>query len=153
MAATGDYNWSDREREVLELIVLGCTNGAIADRLGISFATAKWHVSELISKLGVSSREEVAAYWKHQRSLRRRMLRLFGAPALVVKVGAAAAGAATAGIGITMAIAVLRPIGVDDPPVQTSPPHLAALAAAASPSPETEPPGCRTIAGSRALQV
>ena len=45
--------WTAREREVLDLIARGHTNGEIAGELGISFATAKWHVSELITKLGV----------------------------------------------------------------------------------------------------
>ena len=47
-----------REWEVLELIDAGLTNEQIADRLGISFGTAKYHVAEIISKLGVERREE-----------------------------------------------------------------------------------------------
>lgn len=73
--------WSRREREVLDLIASGRTNGEIADALSISFPTAKWHVSELITKLGVSSREEVAGYWRHERSLAGRASRLFSAVA------------------------------------------------------------------------
>ncbi len=73
--------WTAREREVLDLIARGHTNGEIAGELGISFATAKWHVSELITKLGVDSREDVAAYWKRERSARRRVARFAHAPA------------------------------------------------------------------------
>jgi DNA-binding CsgD family transcriptional regulator len=51
-----------REWEVLDLIRAGLTNQAIADRLGISLSGAKHHVSEIISKLGVESREEAAAF-------------------------------------------------------------------------------------------
>jgi DNA-binding CsgD family transcriptional regulator len=52
-----------REQEVLALLREGLTNEQIAERLGISFAGAKYHVSEILSKLYVSSREE-AALWR-----------------------------------------------------------------------------------------
>ena len=50
-----------REWEVLGLLEAGLTNEEIAQRLGISFGTAKYHVAEIISKLGVTSREEAPA--------------------------------------------------------------------------------------------
>src|SRR5207244_10971573 len=37
-------------------------NQQIAQRLDISFATAKYHVAEIISKLGAATREEAAAW-------------------------------------------------------------------------------------------
>lgn len=52
-----------REQDVLALIREGLTNEQIAARLGIGFETAKTHVSQIISKLGVSTREE-AAQWR-----------------------------------------------------------------------------------------
>jgi DNA-binding CsgD family transcriptional regulator len=52
-----------REWEVLALLRQGLNNEAIAQRLGISLDTAKFHVSEILGKLGVSSREE-AARWE-----------------------------------------------------------------------------------------
>jgi DNA-binding CsgD family transcriptional regulator len=54
--------------EVLELLRLGLSNREIANRLGVSLAGAKFHVSEIISKLGVSSREE-AANWRQRAPL------------------------------------------------------------------------------------
>ena len=51
-----------REQEVLALLRERLTNEAIADRLGISFETAKHHVAQVLSKLGVESREEAAAW-------------------------------------------------------------------------------------------
>ncbi|CAG0971682.1 partial Response regulator protein VraR, partial [Anaerolineae bacterium] len=45
-----------REREVLALLVKGLNNNEIADRLSVSHATAKAHVSNILSKLGVSNR-------------------------------------------------------------------------------------------------
>lgn len=49
-----------REREVLALLQRGLTNEEIAGRLGITLDGAKYHVSQILSKLGVSSREEAA---------------------------------------------------------------------------------------------
>lgn len=47
-----------REREVLALLVEGLTNPEIAERLVVSRATAKAHVSNILSKLQVSNRME-----------------------------------------------------------------------------------------------
>ncbi len=52
---------SDREREVLALIVEGLSNDEIATRLMISPATARHHVSACIQKLGASNRAQAAA--------------------------------------------------------------------------------------------
>jgi DNA-binding NarL/FixJ family response regulator len=47
-----------REREVLQLIGEGYANKTIAQRLGISEHTAKFHVSSVLGKLGVETRTE-----------------------------------------------------------------------------------------------
>ena len=49
---------SGREREVLELIATGATNGEIASRLYLSPHTVKEHTSSLYRKLGVRNRAE-----------------------------------------------------------------------------------------------
>lgn len=51
-----------RQWEVLELVREGRTNPQIARELGISPDGAKFHVSEIITKLGVTSREEAAGW-------------------------------------------------------------------------------------------
>ena len=53
---TPDYELTPRERDVLALLVEGLTNQEIAGRLGISRSTVKVHVSNILSKLDVSSR-------------------------------------------------------------------------------------------------
>ncbi len=53
---------TEREREVLHLVVQGQSNQQIADAMVISLATVKAHISNILSKLGVSSRTEAIAY-------------------------------------------------------------------------------------------
>jgi DNA-binding CsgD family transcriptional regulator len=47
-----------RELEVLQLLAQGLPNKQIAQRLGISDHTAKFHVNAILGKLGVQSRSE-----------------------------------------------------------------------------------------------
>jgi DNA-binding CsgD family transcriptional regulator len=53
---------TDREREVADLVADGLSNGEIAKRLYLSPKTASVHVSNILRKLGMSSRAEVAAW-------------------------------------------------------------------------------------------
>lgn len=57
-------NLSDREREVLELVMHGHGNKAIADRLGVTVAAVKWHLQHIYEKLHVHSRTEAALKFK-----------------------------------------------------------------------------------------
>jgi DNA-binding CsgD family transcriptional regulator len=50
-----------RQQQVLELLRRGLTNEEIAQRLDISLAGVKYHVSQILSRLGVAAREEAAS--------------------------------------------------------------------------------------------
>lgn len=52
---------TERQKEVLALVAEGLSNAEIADRLVISLATARYHVSTILSKLGAANRAEAAA--------------------------------------------------------------------------------------------
>jgi DNA-binding NarL/FixJ family response regulator len=51
---------TERELEVLRLVAEGLANKSIADRLAISERTARTHVSNLLAKLGLTSRTQAA---------------------------------------------------------------------------------------------
>ena len=53
---------TDREVEVLRLVAKGCTNRDIASMLFISERTVHRHLSNIFTKLGVSSRTAATAY-------------------------------------------------------------------------------------------
>lgn len=53
---------TERELSVLELIADGMTNREIGERLFLSEKTVKHHVSDVLSKLGLSRRVEAAAF-------------------------------------------------------------------------------------------
>lgn len=62
---------SAREAQVLPLIVEGLSNKLIAGRLGISDSAAKFHVMNIMKKLGATSRTQVVTI-----ALRRELLNL-----------------------------------------------------------------------------
>lgn len=55
------FDLTEREREVLVLVVQGLNNNQIADRLVVSLSTAKFHVSRILSKLNAATRAEAVS--------------------------------------------------------------------------------------------
>ena len=53
---------TERQREIVALIAEGLTNQAIADRLGMARALVSQHVADILWRLGVTSRDEIAVW-------------------------------------------------------------------------------------------
>jgi Tol biopolymer transport system component/DNA-binding CsgD family transcriptional regulator len=102
-----------REQEVHALLRDGLTNPEIAERLGITRETAKHHVSEIISKLGVTTREE-AAVWRPEPPAPRPRRRWWAPliawlrPLTLAKAAGLAASLAVAAAVAVLAWGVLR---------------------------------------------
>lgn len=80
---------TERQREVARLVAEGRTNLEIAERLGITLDGAKYHVSELLTRLGLERRRQIADWYQQDSGARStRGLRALGAPWLVWSVGA-----------------------------------------------------------------
>jgi len=62
VSAASSTGLTGREIEVLRLVATGITNAAIASRLGISERTVDRHVSNIFTKLDLSSRAAATAY-------------------------------------------------------------------------------------------
>ena len=63
------HDLTERERDVLTLMVTGMNNSEIAEKLVVSRSTVKYHVSNILSKLQATSRTEAVAYALQQNLL------------------------------------------------------------------------------------
>ncbi len=70
-AGKGRGELTEREKQVVQLLSEGLSNKLIADRLGISDHTAKFHVNGVMMKLGSSTRTEAVV-----EAMRRGLVRL-----------------------------------------------------------------------------
>ncbi|MGH2611337.1 MAG: response regulator transcription factor, partial [Tepidiformaceae bacterium] len=101
-AGRHEHELNERQREVLALVASGLTNGEIGERLGMTLDGAKWNVSEILTKLGLASREEAADYWRWRHGgVWSRVRGWLGAPLLKV---AGAGAAVMVGVGVVAAL-------------------------------------------------
>lgn len=90
-----------RQEEVIGLVEDGLTNGEIAHRLNITLDGAKFHMTEIMNRYGVHSREEAVAAWKQGQ---RRMLGVpIGMTWALAGGGVVAAAVVIAAIVVAMA--------------------------------------------------
>ena len=87
-----------RQQDVLRELQHGLTNEEIAERLGISPDGVKFHVSEILARLGVGSRYEAAAWRPEPAPARRGWTPALAPFALLHKVKWNAATSAVAGV-------------------------------------------------------
>ncbi len=124
------------EWRVLEEMREGGTNAEIAVRLGISPDTVKYHVSNMLAKLGVQNRRELAAWRPEPEAKRRRLRAVLAIPAalgpVVRPLGWVAIGAAALGVVAVVTVALVVLAGNGDQPVVVAPPPAE--------SPEPSPP-------------
>lgn len=64
MSTRFKHTFTDRQRQVVELIAAGCSNEEIGHRLGLSARTAKAHCDALRRKLGVPRRRYIPAAYR-----------------------------------------------------------------------------------------
>lgn len=137
--------WTPRQREVLQLLLRGRTNAQIAETLGITLDGAKWHVREIITKLGVESREEAAEYWRAHNGLRLRFSRavraLVPASAWLKVAFASTVGVLVAGVAVATIIALHQPGEPIRAATSSATETLGQIATPVTPQPSvTEPP-------------
>ena len=126
MASRRSLDLTPRQREVLDLLAANRTNYEIAQQLDISLDGAKWHVREVLARLGVGSREEAAELWRRERSPLRRV----PFAGILVRIGLAkaliGAGAVVAVAATVIGVAAVRGDPADPPsssqPVETPAP-------------------------------
>ena len=109
------------EMRVLELLRQDMSNGEIAQQLGISVQGVKFHVSNMLGKLGVDTRHDLARWTEPAPSesakspyIPRNIPRIFRAAAAILAVGAIGAAA--------LVVVALRPQGEpEEPPASEAP--------------------------------
>ena len=65
--SAGEPQLTARESEIVDLVIAGCRNREISERLSISEKTVKAHLTRIFAELGVTDRTQ-AALWA-QRNL------------------------------------------------------------------------------------
>lgn len=99
-------------------LAAGRTNWEIAQELGLSLEGVKYHVSEIIGRYGVSSRDEAVAAWRQQESIGAKVRRSWAAILAVPSSTVAKVAAAGVAVAVVLAVALtLWPQGSGSAPV------------------------------------
>jgi DNA-binding CsgD family transcriptional regulator len=114
---SGIERLTGREQEVARLMARGLTNGEIANELGIGFSTAKTHVSQVIAKLGVATREEAVREWRARHRFSRWVRGIAGG--LSVGTAAKVGGAVAAAGAVVIGVAIVASPGSDSAPANS----------------------------------
>ena len=127
---------TDRQKQVMELIARGFTNPQIAEKLGITLDGAKWHVREILTKVGAENREEAVAWWRREHRPSQRLQRAARVlvSATVLRIAAGVAVVVIAGVLGTLALIALKD---DEPPAAAD--NTATAAATATATTDTTP--------------
>jgi len=126
---------TERQLEVARLVAGGLTNVEIGERLGISLDGAKYHVSELLTRLDLERREQIAEWVAGERARTRRRGWMLTAVA-----GAALATAAVAVGGV-----LLLSSGRADTSLLAATPEVAPSLAAVQGEPTAQPPRTQQV--------
>lgn len=130
---------TSRQLEVARLVAEGRTNPEIASSLGITLDGAKYHVSELLGRLGLERREEIADWYRSER--RGQRMRRFPALFASVQRAFATAAGATAVVTLGVLFAVGLSGGLAQESVGSSPTPTATSSAVASEPGDVPPLG------------
>ena len=139
------------EQRVLEELRRGGTNAEIAARLGVTLDAVKFHISNMLGKLQLENREQLAA-WRPEP--RRRLFGLLALPAalepvgrVLVWAGVAAAGAAAVAV-VAVVLIVLSSLDGSEQQLAFAPTATPTPAPAVTPTPApaVTPAVCKTSA-------
>lgn len=101
---------TSRQLEVARLVAEGRTNPEIASALGITLDGAKYHVSELLGRLGLERRDEIAEWYRSER--RGQRMRGFGGFFAGLFASAPKAFASAAAVTAVVALGAVFAIGL-----------------------------------------
>jgi DNA-binding CsgD family transcriptional regulator len=132
------FELTPRQEQVLALLAKGKTNPEIAEALGVSLDGAKYHVREILGKLGAENREQAVEAWNRERRPAVRLIQFSrGVVAAVSWRAAATIGLGVAGVGTAVLVlaAALSGDGDTPPAAPESTSTLSAATAAATAGP------------------
>ncbi len=140
-----------RQREVLALLARGLTNAQIAAELGITADGAKYHVSEILARLDLDTREEAADYWRSRRGLATRLRRWARGVSLPLAWRWAATGLVAVAVASVTIVAISLAGDGATPASEPEPVSPTAVSTAPAPTATVTAPSALS-APSRALQ-